>query len=54
MSIQKLLGKLQIDLDKSMIVCRKQILDDVHIISIEFGDEEKVYVKVKKKWKIMF
>lgn len=37
-----------------MIVYCEQNLDDVHIVSIEFGDEVKVYVKVKKKWKIMF
>ncbi|GEM_PF-5350016 len=37
-----------------MIVYSEQTLDDVHIVFIEFGDEVKVYVKVKKKWKIMF
>ena len=34
--IQKVLGKPQIDLDKSMIVYCDQTLDDVHIISVEF------------------
>lgn len=35
--IQKSLGKPQIDLDKSMIVYCEQTLDDIHIISVEFG-----------------
>ena len=35
--IQKALGKPQIDLDSSEIVYCEQTLDDVHIISVEFG-----------------
>ena len=36
--IQKALGKPQIDLDRSMIVYCEQTLDDIHIISVEFGE----------------
>ena len=35
--IKKALGKPQIDLDSSVIVYCEQTLDDVHIISVEFG-----------------
>lgn len=35
--IQSSLGKPQIDLDKSMIIYCEQTLDDVHIVSVEFG-----------------
>ena len=35
--IKKKLGKPQIDLDSSEIVYCEQTLDDVHIISVEFG-----------------
>lgn len=35
--IKKALGKSQIDLDRSVIVYCEQTLDDVHIISVEFG-----------------